>query len=62
LNVARDQLALTLSDNSIYTAANRESLDASLTAQVENNKQLTQAEEDWFRLSEAIEEIEQQAN
>ena len=62
LNVARDQLALTLSDSSIYTAANRESLDASLTAQAENNKQLTQAEEDWFRLSEAIEEIEQQAN
>jgi ATP-binding cassette subfamily F protein 3 len=62
LNVARDRLALTLSDNSIYTAANRDSLDASLTAQAENNKQLTQAEEDWFRLSEAIEEIEQQAN
>jgi ATP-binding cassette subfamily F protein 3 len=58
LNTARERLEQKLSDNSIYTAANRDALDASLAAQAENSKQLIQAEEDWFRLSEAIEAIE----
>jgi ATP-binding cassette subfamily F protein 3 len=62
LNAARDRLQQKLSDNSIYTAANRDTLDASLVAQAENSKQLVQAEEDWFRLSEAIEAIEQQTS
>ena len=56
LNATRDRLQQKLSDNSIYTAANRDKLDASLAAQTENSKQLIQAEEDWFRLSEAIEQ------
>ena len=60
LSAARDRLAQQLSDNSIYAAANRETLNANLTAQAENSKQLNQAEEDWFRLSESIEAIEQQ--
>jgi hypothetical protein len=62
LNAARDRLEQKLSDNSMYTAENRDTLDASLAAQAENSKQLIQAEEDWFRLSEAIEAIEQQAS
>jgi ATP-binding cassette subfamily F protein 3 len=61
LNATRVRLEQELSDNSIYTAANRDALDASLAAQAENSKQLIQVEEDWFRLSEAIESIEQQS-
>jgi ATP-binding cassette subfamily F protein 3 len=60
LSAARDRLAQQLSDNSIYAAANRETLNANLAAQAENSKQLNQAEEDWLRLSESIEAIEQQ--
>ena len=60
LSATRERLEQKLSDNSIYAAANRDSLDASLTAQAENSKQLIQAEEDWLRLSEEIEAIEQQ--
>ena len=62
LNAVRDRLEQKLSDNSIYTAANRDTLDSSLAAQAENSKQLIQAEEDWFCLSEEIEAIEQQMN
>ena len=60
LSATRERLEQKLSDNSIYAAANRDSLDASLAAQAENSKQLIQAEEDWLRLSEEIEAIEQQ--
>ena len=62
LSAVQERLQQKLSDNSIYDAANRDSLDANLAAQTENSKQLTQAEEDWFRLSEAIETIEQQTS
>ena len=62
LSAVRDRLAQKLSDNSIYDAMNRDLLNANLAAQAENSKQLTQAEEDWFRLSEAIEAIEQQTS
>jgi len=62
LSAARESLEQKLSDNSIYAAENRDSLDANLAAQAENRKQLIQAEEDWLRLSEAIEAIEQQTS
>jgi ATP-binding cassette subfamily F protein 3 len=60
LSTARGRLEQKLSDNSIYATENRDSLDANLAAQAENSKQLIQAEEDWLRLSEEIEAIEQQ--
>jgi ATP-binding cassette subfamily F protein 3 len=62
LSAARERLEQKLSDNSIYAAENRDSLDASLAAQAENRKQLIQAEEDWLSLSETIEAIEQQTS
>jgi len=62
LSATRESLEQKLGDNSIYAAENRDSLDANLAAQAENRKQLIQAEEDWLRLSEAIEAIEQQTS
>jgi len=62
LSATRENLEQKLGDNSIYAAENRDSLDASLAAQVENRKQLIEAEEDWLRLSEAIEAMEQQTS
>ena len=62
LSTARGRLEQKLSDNSIYATENRDSLDANLAAQAENSKQLIQAEEDWLRLSEEIEAIEQQVS
>ena len=62
LSSDRERLQQTLSDNSIYAAENRASLDEKLAAQAENSKQLKRAEEDWLRLSEVIEEIELGAN
>ena len=56
LNDKRVGLEQQLSDNSIYASENRDSLDASLAAQVENHKRLTQVEEEWLILSEAIEQ------
>jgi ATP-binding cassette subfamily F protein 3 len=62
LSATRESLEQKLGDNSIYAAENRDLLDANLAAQAENRKQLIQAEEDWLRLSEAIEAIEQQSS
>jgi ATP-binding cassette subfamily F protein 3 len=62
LSTVRGRLEQKLSDNSIYATENRDSLDANLAAQAENSKQLIQAEEDWLRLSEEIEAIEQQVS
>ncbi len=62
LSDEKDRLEQKLSDNSIYAAENRESLDASLAAQAENSKRLSRAEEDWLRISEVIEEIERTIN
>jgi ATP-binding cassette subfamily F protein 3 len=56
LSAVREKLEQQLSDNSIYDADNRERLNASLAAQVENRKLLTAAEENWLLLSEAIEQ------
>ncbi|MCP4981774.1 MAG: ATP-binding cassette domain-containing protein [Gammaproteobacteria bacterium] len=56
LSVIRENLEQQLSDNSIYAAENRDSLNASLAAQAENRKLLARAEEDWLSLSEAIEQ------
>jgi len=56
LNDKRVSLEQQLSDNSIYASENRDSLDASLAAQAENHKRLTQVEEEWLILSEAIEQ------
>jgi ATP-binding cassette subfamily F protein 3 len=62
LSATRESLEQKLGDNSIYAAENRDSLNANLAAQAENRKQIIQAEEDWLRLSEAIEAIEQQTS
>jgi len=56
LNATRASLEEQLSDNSIYAAENRDSLNASLAAQAENSKRLAQVEDEWLRLSEAIEQ------
>ena len=56
LTAAREQLEQRLSDQSIYDADNSDELKASLSAQAENGKRLQQVEEEWLRLSEAIEE------
>ena len=45
-----------LGDQSIYDAANRDKLDASLAAQAQKSEQLAQVEEEWLSLSEAIEQ------
>jgi len=59
LHALQESLEQKLADNSIYDAENREQLNANLAQQAENRKLLDQAEEDWLRLSESI---EQQAN
>jgi len=56
LNAARASLEQQLSDNSIYATENRDSLNASLAAQAQNSKRLTQVEDEWLCLSEAIEQ------
>jgi ATP-binding cassette subfamily F protein 3 len=56
LNATRASLEEQLSDNAIYAAENRDSLNASLAAQAENRKRLEQVEDEWLRLSEAIEQ------
>jgi len=62
LSAVRERLEQELSENSIYEAENRDSLNASLAAQAENQKNLDQAEEDWLSLSEEIEAIERQSS
>jgi ATP-binding cassette subfamily F protein 3 len=61
LGATRDQLEQTLSDQSIYEAQNRETLNSTLVAQAENQERLNLAEENWLRLSETIEALEQKA-
>ncbi len=56
LNDRRVGLEQQLSDNSIYAAENRDSLNASLAAQAENRKRIAQVEEEWLLLSEVIEQ------
>ena len=59
LHALQQSLEQKFEDSSIYDAENREQLNANLAEQAENRKLLDQAEEDWLRLSESI---EQQAN
>ncbi|MBT8436980.1 MAG: ATP-binding cassette domain-containing protein, partial [Gammaproteobacteria bacterium] len=59
LNALQESLEQKLEDSSIYDDKNRDQLNANLAEQAENRKLLDQAEEDWLRLSESI---EQQAN
>jgi ATP-binding cassette subfamily F protein 3 len=61
LSATRDQLEQQLSEQSIYDAQNRETLNSALVAQAENQQRLTRAEENWLQLSETIEELERQA-
>ncbi len=61
LSATRDQLEQQLSEQSIYDAQNRETLNSALAAQAENQQLLTRAEENWLQLSETIEALEQQA-
>lgn len=56
LNDKRAGLEQQLSDTTIYAAENRDSLNASLAAQVENRKRIAQVEEEWLLLSETIEQ------
>ena len=56
LTAARERFERELSDESIYQAGNRDSLNASLVSQAENNRRLAQVEEEWLQLSEAIEQ------
>ena len=48
-----------LCDNSIYDEANRERLRETQAAQAENRERLRRAEDDWLRLSEAVEALQQ---
>ena len=56
LTAARERLEQRLSEQSIYDAENRDDLTASLAEQAKNKKRLEQVEEEWLRLSEAIEQ------
>ena len=56
LTAARERFERELSDEAIYQAGNRDSLNASLVSQAENNRRLAQVEEEWLQLSEAIEQ------
>ena len=56
LNVTRERLEKRLGEQSLYDADNREELNASLSAQADNSSRLEQVEEEWLRLSEAIEQ------
>ena len=56
LTAACASLNQQLGEQSIYEAANRELLNASLAAQSQKSKQLAQVEEEWLSLSEAIEQ------
>ena len=49
-------LAQQLGEQSMYEAANREQLNASLAEQAQASKRLAQVEEEWLQLSEAIED------
>jgi ATP-binding cassette subfamily F protein 3 len=55
LNDAREHLERQLSEASLYDAANLDDLKAHLAAQAKNSKRLEQVEEEWLRLSEAME-------
>jgi ATP-binding cassette subfamily F protein 3 len=56
LSAVRERLERQLSQQSLYEAENRDDLNASLVEQVQNNRRLEQVEEEWLRLSEAIEQ------
>jgi ATP-binding cassette subfamily F protein 3 len=56
LNVTRERLEKRLGEQSLYDAENREDLNASLSEQADNSSRLEQVEEEWLRLSEAIEQ------
>jgi ATP-binding cassette, subfamily F, member 3 len=58
LTSALDRIELELSEESIYAAENRDSLNASLASQAENTRRLAEVEEEWLQLSEAIEQQE----
>ncbi len=59
LNAQRARLEQQLSDNSIYDADNRDTLNSTLAAQAENQQRLNLAEENWLQLSETIEAMAQ---
>jgi ATP-binding cassette subfamily F protein 3 len=56
LTAACANLEQQLGEQSIYEAANRDQLNASLAAQAQKGKQLAQVEDEWLSLSEAIEQ------
>ena len=56
LNITRERLEMRLGEQSLYDAENRDDLNARLSEQAENSRRLEQVEEEWLRLSEAIEQ------
>ncbi len=56
LCAAQESLEQKLNDSSIYDAEHRDTLNANLAAQAENRKLLAEAEENWLKLSESIEQ------
>ena len=55
LTEVREGLLARLGEDSIYLEENRDELRTALAAQAENQQRLEHAEEDWLRLSEALE-------
>ena len=55
LTEKRERLLARLGEDSIYLEENRDELRAALAAQADNQQRLEHAEEDWLRLSEALE-------
>ena len=55
LGATRARLEGELGDAGIYLEENRDTLQATLEAQAENQRRLEEAEEEWLRLAESIE-------
>ena len=56
LTAANASLVRLLGDQSLYDDVNQDKLNTSLAEQVKTSERLAQVEEEWLRLSEAIEQ------
>ena len=59
LGEARERLLARLGEDSIYREENRGELEAALAAQAENQQKLESVEDEWLRLSEALESAQE---
>jgi len=59
LGEARERLLERLGEETIYLEENRGELEATLAAQAENQQRLDTAEDEWLRLSEALESAQE---